>query len=139
MLTTFELLRRRGETRIGLVTPYTDDVQPAIVAGFAREGVEVVSERHVGLRDNFSFSASWDGELDDMIGAVAVAKPEAIVVLCTNFAAAPIVDALEARRSPHYDSVAAAVYGALRTAGGRPEQIAGFGRMFAEPPPIAGR
>lgn len=132
VLTTFELLRRRGETRVGLVTPYTDDVQRAIVAGFAREGVEVVSERHVGLRDNFSFSQVGAVELEDMIGAVAVAKPEAIVVLCTNLAAAPLVEALEARLDiAIFDSVIVSAYAALSAAGVDPARVKGFGRLFA--------
>jgi maleate isomerase len=41
----FDLMRRQGETRIGLVTPYTKDVQRAILEGFAREGVRIVGER----------------------------------------------------------------------------------------------
>ena len=42
-------------TRIGLVTPYTDDVQAAI---FATEGVatSLVAESHSRIRDNFSFA-----------------------------------------------------------------------------------
>jgi hypothetical protein len=51
--------------------------------------------------------------------------------VCTTFAAAPIVDALEKRYDvPIHDSVATAVYGALRTAGGNVGDVKGFGRMF---------
>lgn len=131
VLTLFELFAERREKRVGLVTPYTADVQNAIVAGFAREGVEVVAERHLGLRDNFSFSEVSERMLASMIGDVAAVGPDAIAVFCTNFAAAPIVDALEKRYDvPIHDSVATAVYGALRTAGGNVGDVKGFGRMF---------
>ena len=55
VLTLFDILRRRGLTRIGLVTPYTEDVQQRIVANFETEGVATVAESHLGIRDNFSF------------------------------------------------------------------------------------
>jgi len=131
VLTLFELLAERNEKRVGLVTPYTDDVQSAIVAGFAREGVEVIAERRLGLRDNFSFSEVSEAMLTAMVGDVAAARPDAIAIFCTNFAGAPIVDALERRYDISiHDSVATAVYGALKAAGGRVGDVKGFGRMF---------
>ena len=38
----------RGITRLGLVTPYTADVQQRIVDQYQRAGIEVVAERHPG-------------------------------------------------------------------------------------------
>jgi len=132
VLALFELMRRRGERRVGLVTPYTPDVQQAIVAGFAREGVATVSERHRGLRDNFSFADVPAADLSEMIEAVAADRPDAIVVLCTNLAAAPLVDELEARLGVTiHDSIATTVYGALAAAGMAPGRVQGFGRLFA--------
>ena len=139
VLALFELLAKRGERRIGLVTPYTDDVQAAIVAGFAREGVAVVAERHLGLRDNFSFGAVAPATLTAMIDEVALARPDAVAVLCTNLAAAPLAAALETRHDlTIHDSVATAVYGALAAAGGNPADVVGYGRLF-ETPPAASR
>jgi maleate isomerase len=133
VLTLFEILARRGEKRIGLVTPYTGDVQSAIVAGFAREGVEVIAERHLDIRDNYSFSEVSEPTLTEMIGDVARRAPEAIAVFCTNLAAAPLVAALEARYDVAiHDSVAAAVYGALNVAGAPLGDVKGYGRMFDE-------
>ncbi len=132
VLALFDLLRLRRESRIGLVTPYVYDVQKAIIDGFAREGVTVVAERHQGLRDNFSFSQVRPAELTQMIEAVAADRPEAIVVLCTNLAAAPLVNALEASLDiVIYDSVATALHGALSAAEIDTAQIKGFGRIFA--------
>jgi hypothetical protein len=50
MLGFFDLFRALGVKRLGLVTPYTRDVQEKIAAVYAGEGVEVVSERHLGIR-----------------------------------------------------------------------------------------
>jgi maleate isomerase len=131
VLALFELFYARSEKRIGLVTPYTDDVQAAIVAGFAREGIEVLAERHLGLRDNFSFSEVAPSTLTSMIAEVAAKRPDAIAVFCTNLAGARIVDALEARHDlAIHDSVATAVYGALKAAGGPIGAVKGYGRMF---------
>ena len=132
VLALFDTLRRRGENRIGLVTPYTEDVQQAILQNFAREGVSVVAERHSGLRDNFSFAQVNAGDLGGMIAAVAADRPQAIAVLCTNLAAAPLVEDLEARLEVAiYDSVATAVYGALAATGVDPSRVKGFGCLFA--------
>jgi maleate isomerase len=131
VLSLFDLVRRRGDSRIGLVTPYTENVQQAIIANFAREGVTTVSERHSGLRDNFSFSGVSGAELAGMIEATAAARPDAIVVLCTNLAAAPLVADLEARLDVTiHDSVATTIYGALAAAGADPSRVKGFGRLF---------
>ena len=131
VLTLFELLAERRERRIGLVTPYTDDVQSAIMLGFAREGVEVVAERHFGIRDNFSFGEVPESTLSEGIGEVASAWPDAVSVLCTNLAAAPVVEELERLHGvPIHDSIVCAVYGALKAACGEVPRIEGFGRMF---------
>ena len=51
-----QMLALRGITRLGLVTPYTADVQQRIVANYAALGVEVVAERHLGIRVNHDFA-----------------------------------------------------------------------------------
>src|SRR6516164_8040557 len=51
-----DLLRRVGRSRIGLVSPYTKDVQDRIMANWASEGLHCVAERHLSLRDNYSFA-----------------------------------------------------------------------------------
>jgi maleate isomerase len=132
VLALFDLMRRRGERRIGLVTPYTSDVQRAIVAGFTLEGVTMVGERHSGLRNNFSFAELPGPDLAGMIEAVAADQPDAVVVLCTNLAAAPLVAEIEARLDiTIHDSIATAIYGALAAAGVDPSRVKGFGRLFA--------
>ena len=104
-----EALARTGVRRLGLVTPYRDDVQALIVANYAELGIACVAERHLGLHDNFSFAYVTEAQLERMAHEVADA----------------------ALRCPVYDSVATALWKALRLAGGDPAKIAEWGSLFA--------
>jgi maleate isomerase len=70
--------------RIGFVTPYADDVQERIGRVWAGAGIACHAERHLGLRDNFSFGQVAPAEIAAMIRAVAADGCDAVVVLCTN-------------------------------------------------------
>lgn len=126
-----EVFKAMAVKRFGLVSPYTDDVQAAIAANFRREGYECVAEAHCGIRVNFDFATVPTATTAAMIREVARAAPDAIVVLCTNMDGATIADALERELGlPVYDSIALALWGALRVAGVDPARVAGFGRLF---------
>lgn len=128
-----EILRRTGVTRLGLVSPYTEDVQRAIVANFGGEGFECVAERHCGLRVNFEFSEVDSESIARMVREVAKSGPQAITVLCTNMDGASLAAGLERETGiPVYDSIAAAVWGALRAAGIDASRVRGWGRLFDE-------
>ena len=77
------------------MTPYTDDVQLRIGKVWASEGIACHAERHLGLRDNFSFGETTPAEIADMIRAVAAEGCDAIVVLCTNMDGAAVTEAQE--------------------------------------------
>lgn len=129
-----EALATNGATRIGLVTPYTPDVQARIIANYAAIGVEVVREFHWNLRDNFSFAEVGEADIAAAARDVAQARPDAIVILCTNLHGAPLAAGLEAELGiPVYDSVATALWKALALAGKDPSAITGWGSLFATP------
>lgn len=129
-----EILATTGARRIGLVSPYLPDVQAAIIANYAASGVEVISEVHWNLQDNFSFSDVDEATIAEGIRTVAVARPDAIVVLCTNLRGAPLAAAMEAELGiPIYDSIATVVWKALLLAGENPAGITGWGSIFAVP------
>lgn len=133
VLAIHELYARLGVRRIGLVTPYLDDVQQAIVANHARAGVDVVAERHLGLQDNHAFSDVDAHTLQRMVRDTAAAKPDAVVVLCTNLRGAPLVPGLEAELGiPVIDSISAVVWKSLRLAGIDTRPLAHWGRLFQE-------
>jgi maleate isomerase len=131
VLGLLEILRQAGLARIGLVTPYLDAVQARISETFHSEGIAVVAERHLGLSENFAFCTVSAAAISAMIEAVAAASPDAIVVLCTNLRAAPLVPDLEELFGiPVLDSVACGVWATLRLAGVAPERLAGQGWLF---------
>jgi maleate isomerase len=133
VLTLVDLLRQRRQERIGLVTPYTDDVQDRIVANFKTEGIDCVSERHLSLSDNFNFALVERTQLDQMVSDVASAKPDAIVIFCTNLDGATPATIWEARLSiPIYDTIAVSLYGALRMTGADHTPLGRFGKLFSE-------
>ncbi len=128
-----EILKATGARDIAFVTPYTDDVQARIDANYARAGFNVVAERHLGLSHNFSFSEVTEEEIVAMVREVAKAKPQAIIPLCTNLKAAPLVEQLEREIGiPIYDSISTAVWKCLKLAGVDPKRVTGWGRLFRE-------
>jgi maleate isomerase len=131
VLALFEILRRAGLKRVGLVTPYIDRVQELIVETFAAEGFSVTGERHLGLSENFAFANVRARDIAEMIRSVAAGGPEAVLVLCTNLRAAPHVAELEEEIGlPILDSIATAVWGALRPTGVSPRRVLGWGGLF---------
>jgi maleate isomerase len=129
-----EIFTLTGVKRFGLVTPYLDDVQAAIVRNYARSGFECVSERHLRLRDNFSFSEVSADEIRAMVRDAAKARPDAITIFCTNLRGAPLIEELEAETGiPIYDSIATVVWKALRLVGADTRRIKGWGRLFQMP------
>ena len=54
-LACLDAIRLANSRRVGLVTPYTDDVQTRIGEVWSRASAPVHAERHLGIRDNFSF------------------------------------------------------------------------------------
>ena len=128
-----EILKATGARDIAFVTPYTDDVQERIGANYARAGFNVVAERHLGLSHNFSFSEVSEQEIIAMVRAVAQARPQAIIPLCTNLKAAPLVEQLDREIGiPIYDSISTAVWKCLKLAAVDPRRVAGWGRLFRE-------
>jgi maleate isomerase len=128
-----EIFGLTGVERFGLVTPYLDEIQAPIIANYRAAGFACVAERHLGDRGNYSFSEYSEALLARMCREVAAAKPDAITVFCTNLRAAPLVAALETELGiPIYDTVATAVWAAMRQAGTPPARIEGWGRLFQE-------
>lgn len=126
-----EIFAATGVKRFGLVTPYRDDVQAAIVGNYASAGFECVAERHLRKQDNFSFSETTDDEIRAMVREVAQAKPDAITIFCTNLRGAPLVAELEAETGiPIYDTIATVVWKSLRLAGVDARRVTGWGRLF---------
>jgi len=128
-----EIFAATGVRRFGLVTPYTDDIQQAIIATYAGIGHQCTAEQHLGIHVNFDFSEVSENQIADMCRTVAKSGPEAIVIFCTNLRGGPIVEEIEGELGiPIYDTVATAVWASLRVAGVSPARVEGWGRLFRE-------
>lgn len=126
-----DLLKQRGLSRLGLVTPYARDVQERIVANYAGAGVEIVAERHLGLTDNFSFALSTEEEIAGLCRDVAQAGPEAIAIVCTNMRGAFVAPALESELGmPVFDSVAFTLWKAMAITGAETGALRRWGSLF---------
>lgn len=133
MLALNEVLERRGVKRLGFVTPYLDDVQEKIIANYARLGMACAGDEHLRIQDNFSFSEVSAETLTQMIRTVALEKPDAIGVMCTNLRAAPLVEDLEREIGlPIYDTIATVLWKSLVLAGVDPARVTGWGSLFRD-------
>jgi len=133
MLALNEVLKKTDARRIGFVTPYLDDVQARINANYEKAGFHVVADRHLGMRDNFSFSTVTAAQMRQMTAEVAAAKPDAIAIVCTNMRGAELAAELEtAHGIPVYDTVATTVWKSVRIAGIDPGRIKGWGTIFSK-------
>jgi maleate isomerase len=128
-----EVFRKTDVRRYGLVTPYTDDIQRAIIGNFAREGFDCIAERHSNISVNFDFSEVEPETIAGMVREVAKEKPQAITVFCTNMDGASLAERLEQEIGiPVYDTIALAVWAGLRRAGVDASRVTGWGRLFRE-------
>ena len=126
-----EILKKTGVKKIGIVSPYLDDVQEKIIANYKAAGWDCIAETHYQDKGNFSFSEYTEDQIEASIREVAKAGPEAILIYCTNLRGAPVVDRLEKELNiPIYDSVAVCVWKSMLVAGISPKRVRGWGRLF---------
>ena len=117
-LAYLEAFRIFGTERIGLFTPYTEDVNRQVIASYEREGIKTVDHRALGLSDNESFARVTDNEMRPGSLELAAASPDALVYLCTNLYGANITAEVEESTGvPVLDSVAVTLWHALKLAG----------------------
>jgi maleate isomerase len=122
-----------GARRVALVTPYVGAYQKKLVAGFEREGLDIVAERHADVADNLAIASVPQTTIAGMVRQVATASPDVILTWCTNFPAAYCVQALEQELGlPILDSVTLAVWHALHLIGAADGRGHRWGRLFAQ-------
>ncbi|WP_250517117.1 aspartate/glutamate racemase family protein [Caballeronia sp. INDeC2] len=127
-----EILVKTGVRRLALVSPYIDDVQTRIIRNYENIGIECVAERHLGLRENFSFAEVPDTLLTDMMREAAFARPDAVTTFCTNLHAAHLAQSFERDTGiPAYDTVATVVWKALRMLDVDTSPLLEWGTLFA--------
>jgi len=129
------LLQTRRIRRIAVVTPYSEAGHHKTLECLRREGYICVADACGGLSDNLSYAGIPTADIAAMLRAVAPAKPDAIVCLCTNFPAAVLAAPLEAELGlPIYDSTALGVWHSMALCGVDTRLAAPlWGSLFREP------
>jgi len=124
-LAILQACRHAGASKIALATPYMPDVVARIGETFAREGIAVVAERHLGVHDNYSFGLVSPATVRDMVldlvgagRAAPAGSIDAVVVACTNLATTTVAGALrQVTGVTVIDSIEATVSHAVSLAG----------------------
>lgn len=129
-----ELFERGAARRIGLVTPYRDDVQEKIQANWRASGYDCTVERHLRLQDNFSFAEVTEAQIDRLIREVATEGCDAVAIVCTNMRGAAIAAAVERDIGiPVYDSIATTLWKCLSVTGVDTRRVRNWGGLFETP------
>ena len=84
-------------TNVGLGTPYVESIQERIIRNFRLENFEFVSERHLNLNHNLSFSKVPANEISCESEEVIRYGAEAVAILCTNLVGAGICRRVESK------------------------------------------
>ena len=128
-LALLDALHALGARRVGLVTPYLGSVQSAILDTLRAAGFETAAERHLEDPGNYSFADHDPALVTRLVQEVAAEGCDAIAIHCTNFRgleAAGTVPGVAV-----LDSVAVALWGALRAAGVAPARVPALGVLAA--------
>jgi maleate isomerase len=119
--------------KLGLVTPYRDDVQAEIVKNYKGIGIETGEgmERHLGVERNNDIANIGEEVLDELVGKVVGSGVDAVTTFCTNFVAAQRVEAWEEKLGvPVFDTVTTVVWDMLKECGVDATQLKGWGMIF---------
>jgi maleate isomerase len=128
-----ELLSRWRIRRLGLVTPYTADVEARIIANYRAAGIDIVAQARRDLSDNYSFAEVPEASVESMCREVAEARPDAIAIVCTNLRGPFVAARLEQELGiPIFDSIAVTLRGCLAAARIDTRSLTMFGRLFGE-------
>lgn len=131
-LAQFEAFRAHGIRRYALAVPYTVDVHDAIVQVYGSEGFACVNSAHLGISTNFEFAEVSLETLRQLAIKADHPDAEAVVVICTNLAAARVVAELEQTLGkPVHDSLVVSLWHPLQMLGWR-QPIPGWGRLLHE-------
>ena len=100
-------LAKIGAKRLGMVTPYTDDVAAQINQNYTDMGFEIAAFRNDGGDLSHDFAAIKPDAIECMIRGVAAENVDSIVIMCTNMAGAEVAERLEKELNvPIFDSAA---------------------------------
>jgi len=130
-------LRALGIGRVAVATPYHHALNEAEAAFLAAEGIETVSEKGLGYgaggpHEYRNIARVRPDEVYAHALSVDVPEAQAILISCTDFATATIIEKLETETGkPVVTSNQSTFWLALRTAG-IDDSVEGFGKLLRE-------
>lgn len=100
--------------KLGLVTPYTNDVHLKVIENYKSLGIECVASSHFGGALSHDFADIIPEAIDGAVRSVAAFRPDMIFIMCTNLAGASVAERLsEDLGIPIVDSAAATLKAGL--------------------------
>lgn len=120
-------------SKLGLVTPYLDDVQAAIMKTYAGAGITIDHniERHLNVSANHSIRKVSPEQLAQMVTEVKDEGANVITTFCTNIVAARYVGRWEVELDVVIlDTVATVVWDMLKVVEVDPKLVKGWGKLF---------
>ncbi len=109
-----------GIKKLGLVTPYQDDVQTKIIENYAVIGavIEEGMEKHLGVVKNTDIAEIGEEVLDELVKDVVDKRVDAVTTFCTNLVATQRVEFWEKEHGiPVFDTVATVIWDMLAECG----------------------
>ncbi|MEM0118054.1 MAG: hypothetical protein QXV32_06365 [Conexivisphaerales archaeon] len=113
-----------------LVVPYEEDLTKKIIDNFGKAGYSVSNVKHLNLRDNVVVGSVPTTRIAKIVTDTS-ANSDCILVYCTNFSVATMVEELEKKtRIPILDSINVTLWGCMKKLGIR-SGIKGYGMLLA--------
>lgn len=129
-LAQVEVLKHFWLKRIGIVSPYADGPARGLVNFYSSQGFEIVKTSQMGETKNVVFGNTPLERIRELIREANSEDAEAIVVACTNWPAALVVEDMERElEKPIYDSVCVTLWKALSLVGAE-VRIKGWGMLM---------
>jgi len=128
-----KILKFAKVQRLGLVTPYTEDMNEQIMENYSTIGFPISKnrERHLDITENLKIAEVDEQVLHDMVRDVVREGADAVTTFCTNWNAAHLVDRWEKEFGiPVFDSVATVIWDVCRMTGIDMTAASHWGRMF---------
>lgn len=125
-----DALHTLGGGKIGVATPYTDDLNKLEKDFLESHGLEISSLSGLGLVSNLGIGQTPGDIVEGLVGLVSEGS-ELIFVSCTNLPAVDLIERLEGELEMHVvTSNQASLWAALQ--GFDVEEIKGFGKLLRD-------
>jgi maleate isomerase len=133
-LAQLSAFKAHGIKQYALAVPYLDAVRDLTIKTYAEAGFACVNNANLGISHNFAFAEVGLDRLRDLARKADHPDAEAVTIICTNLAAARVVEELEQELGkPVHDSLVVSLWQPLRMIGWH-HPIPGWGRLMREFP-----